>query len=69
MEQQSKNVSMTAQLTNKFLKMEVGRQLAFPVERLNVVRTTASNLGISLGRRYITHTDRENRTVTVTRTE
>lgn len=65
MEQSDKNEPLTNQLIN----MEVGRQLAFPAERLNVVRVTACDIGFKYGRRYTTRTDRENRTVTVTRTE
>ena len=65
MEQQPKNVNMTAQLTN----LPVGSSVSYSADRLSVVRVTASNLSLSLGRRYTTRTDRENRTVTVTRTE
>jgi hypothetical protein len=46
----------------------VNQKVEFPIEKLRVVRVTASDLGLMFGRRYSTLTDRDERTVTVTRT-
>ena len=47
--------------------MEVGDTLLFPIEKLPTVKTTCSDLGCILNRRYSTTTDRESRTIEVTR--
>lgn len=47
--------------------MEVGDVISFELERLASVRTMASEYGLQAGRRYSTATDREARTITVTR--
>lgn len=47
--------------------LEVNQKIDFPIEKLRVVRVTASDLGLMLGRRYSTLTDRDERTVIVTR--
>ena len=48
-------------------QMEVGQTLSYPIERLTVVRTYACELGMILDRKYKTETDRDNRTINVTR--
>ncbi len=50
-------------------QMEVGDIARFPVRRLSVVRSTTSNLGYELDRKYRTKHNREEKTVDVTRTE
>lgn len=50
-------------------EMEVGDSLTFPIEGLKSVRAQASELGVVLCRRYATATDRETRTIKVTRVE
>lgn len=50
-------------------QMEVGDIVRFPVRRLSVVRSTTSNLGYELDRKYTTKHNREEKTVDVTRTE
>lgn len=47
--------------------MEVGDVLTFPIEKLPTVKTTCSDLGFILNRRYTTSTDRDSRTIEVTR--
>ena len=61
-------------MTEKVLKlkpsleaMKVGEEMVFPLKRLYSVKTTASNVGLVLGRRYKTHYDKANGTATVTR--
>lgn len=50
-------------------KLEVGESKDFPIERLKSVRTQASELGVILNRKFRTVSNREARTVTVTRIE
>lgn len=45
----------------------VNQKVEFPIEKLRVVRVTASDLGLMFGRRYTTLTDRDERVVIVTR--
>lgn len=47
--------------------MEVGGRLAFPISDTKSIRVQASDLGLILERRYKTKTDRERRTIEVTR--
>lgn len=47
--------------------MAVGESLAFPISRLKSVRTIASELGMMFERQYTTRTDRETKTIEVTR--
>ena len=65
MEKAQENVSAASQLR----EMEVGSTLVFPAKRLDVVRVTAYRLGFTLDRRYVTRTNRKERTVSVTRTK
>lgn len=48
--------------------LEVGNAVTFPISRLKSVRTQASELGAIYNRQFKTKTDRENQTITVTRT-
>lgn len=48
--------------------MEVGEQLTFPIENTKSVRAQSSDLGLILDRIYKTETNRDERTITVTRT-
>lgn len=50
------------------LALEVGNAVTFPISRLKSVRTQASELGAIYNRQFKTKTDRENQTITVTRT-
>ena len=45
----------------------VGESAVFPLVRLGAVRSKASELGLQLGRKYRSHTSREDRTITVIR--
>lgn len=47
--------------------LEINQKVEFPIDKLRTVRVTASDLGLMFGRRYSTLTDRDERTVTVTR--
>ena len=47
--------------------MGVGESLTFPISRLKSVRTIASELGMMFERQYTTRTDRETKTIEVTR--
>ena len=48
--------------------LEVGNAVTFPISRLKSVRTQASELGAIYNRQFKTKTDRDNQTITVTRT-
>lgn len=47
--------------------LEINQKVEFPIDKLRTVRVTASDLGLMFGRKYSTLTDRDERTVTVTR--
>lgn len=47
--------------------LEVGGEITFPITKTKSVRAQASDLGLILDRKYQTETDREKRTITVTR--
>lgn len=49
--------------------MMVSETLEFPIIKLKSVRTIASELGAMHDRRYVTRSDREHKTITVTRTK
>lgn len=50
-----------------FEKMEVGEILSYPLSRMKTIRTTASELGLLLGRKFRTKVDRENYKIHVIR--
>ena len=52
---------------NQIRQMEIGDEISFPIERLEVVRVYACSVGLVMGRNYKTRTDRENMTITVVR--
>lgn len=56
------------EITGALYDLEKGESVTFPAERINSVRATAYNYGFQWGRTFATITDREARTVTVTRT-
>jgi len=49
--------------------MEVGDVAVFPIARMTTARVSSCNLGLELDRKYSTKTDRETRTISVTREE
>ena len=49
--------------------LEIGESKDFPIERLKSVRAQASELGVILNRKFRTVSNRDARTVTVTRIE
>lgn len=55
-------------LTSQFESMRVGEVIEYPAEQSMSVRALASSLGFKLDRIYKTQTNREKRTITVTRT-
>ena len=57
----------TTDTKNQIREMEVGQELVFPIERLEVIRVYACSVGLAMGRTYKTRTDRESRTITVVR--
>lgn len=57
----------TTDTKNQIREMEVGQELVFPIERLEVIRVYACSVGLTMGRTYKTRTDRESRTITVVR--
>jgi len=48
--------------------MSVDDIVVFPAEKTSVLRATASNVGLEMGREYKTRTNREERVVRVVRT-
>ena len=48
-------------------ELQVGERAVFPARRMDTVKVIASNLGFKLNRRYKTRSNREARTITVTR--
>jgi hypothetical protein len=64
-----KKQEVTHDLKNEIREMAVGQRLSFPMDRLAVVRTYASEIGFVLNRRYKTFADKETRSVVVTRVE
>jgi len=47
--------------------MAVNDVAVFPIARMTTARVSSCNLGLELDRKYSTKTDRETRTITVTR--
>ncbi|MCM1139071.1 MAG: hypothetical protein NC453_10930 [Muribaculum sp.] len=47
--------------------LKIGETIAFPISRLKSVRTQASELGAIYERQFTTKTDREAKTIEVTR--
>jgi len=47
--------------------MEVGDVAVFPIARMTTVRVGGCNIGLELDRKYRTKTDRETRTISITR--
>lgn len=64
MSKKSKNKSP---LLPTLRSMSVGDVCSFAITRLNPVRTSCSNMGLELGRKYSTHINKENATIEVTR--
>ena len=61
-------------MTDNFVKirpaimaMAVGETIEFPIAKLKSVRTQASEIGAITERRYTTRTNREARTISITR--
>ncbi len=48
--------------------MKIGQTISFPIKQLKSVRTQASELGVIMDRQYSTKSNREERTILVTRT-
>jgi len=46
---------------------EIGQTIAFPMEKILSVRSAASGISMSLDRKYMVRSDRDTRTVIVTR--
>lgn len=49
--------------------MQTGDKEIFPIEHTLSLRSIATNLGLTMGRKYTTKTNREARTVTIMRVE
>lgn len=48
-------------------KLEVNEKAVFPLEKLNCVRSNAGEIALIFDRKYTTKTDKEARTITITR--
>ena len=62
-----KNYSLETPIRASLMEMEVNDIVHFPIERLSVVRSTASTLGLEKNRVYTAKQNRVNKTVDVTR--
>lgn len=66
---------MSKQITEKrpvipsLRKMEVGERVAFPLSRMNCVKTSCTIASVVLGWRFSTHVNREQAAIEVTRKE
>lgn len=58
---------MGIKISGPLRKMEVGDTIAFPMEKILSVRSAASAMSLSLDRKYMVRSDRDTRTVVVTR--
>lgn len=54
---------------NQIRQMEVGQSLQFPLERLQVIRQYAYELGMLMERKYHTAIDKDAKLISVTRDE
>lgn len=54
-------------LRRTLVEMAVGDVVSFPIRRISVVRSTVSTLNLEMERHYSSRTNREDRTVDVTR--
>lgn len=52
----------------KIKQMEIGQTVSFPIERLAVIRTYASELSLVMNRKYKTRADKGKRRIVVSRT-
>ena len=50
------------------INMKIGQTISFPIEQMKSVRTQASELGVIMNRQYSTKSNREMRTIVVSRT-
>lgn len=57
------------QIKSRIRELQIGDTISFPIAKTPTVRTSASEIGLILMRRYYTYTDREKFSVFVTRTE
>lgn len=48
-------------------RLKLNSKVTFPVNRASSIRTTCSLLSLQTGKRFKTHTSREDMTITVTR--
>ena len=54
-------------LSIKINTLTIGKTVTFPIERMAVVKNTASYLGTVFQKKFTTHMDRDARTITVKR--
>ena len=57
----------TIDTKNQIRQMENGQSLQYPLERMQVIRQYAYELGMLMGREYHTAIDKEKRIISVTR--
>lgn len=58
---------MNIKISAPIRAMEIGQTIAFPMEKVLSVRSAASGISLSLDRKYMVRSDRDTRTVVVTR--
>lgn len=58
---------MEKSLSGMLKEMNAGEMRAFPIERYPSIRSSASQIGMVMDRKYTIKADREARTVSVTR--
>lgn len=57
------------QIKSQIRELNIGDTIAFPISKTASVRTSASEIGLMLLRKYSTYTDREQSSIYVTRKE
>lgn len=66
---QTKEINRNKSLLSELREMEVNDKLTYPIERLSYVRSACVTFGLEWGRKYVTRSNRAERTVTAIRLE
>lgn len=59
----------SANMKGKVTNLGIGETVEFPIEKLNIIRTYAYEVGLKAERKYKTAVDKVRRVITVTREE
>jgi hypothetical protein len=56
-------------MKERVISLGVGEMVEFPIEKLNIIRTYAYEVGLKMNRKYKAVVDKARRVITVTREE